>query len=261
MFSRTGYLAGSDARRADELNQLLADPDVRAIFVARGGYGATRILEDLDAAALAADPIPLVGFSDATALVGWAASAAGVAAIHGPVARQLVSLPETDLEWLFELLESTAPPGILCRGLSPGGAPASGPIEGSLWGGNLSLVAHLVATPLWPRAKDAIFFFEEIGERPYAIDRYLTRIAAAGALGGVRGAVVGGLTGCEETKWDDHPAAAEVVDERLATFSLPALAGAPIGHGERNRAVPFGGRAAIDFAAGTLELLSPAVAK
>lgn len=258
--SRTGYLAGSDARRAGELNDLLRDPDVRAVFFARGGYGATRILDDLDAAALAADPIPLVGFSDSTALLGWAAAAAGVAAIHGPVARQLPRLPAEDLAWLFALLESTEPAGALGAGLQPAGV-AGGPLEGTLWGGNLSLVAHLVATPHWPEAEDAVFFFEDIGERPYAIDRYLTRLAAAGALDGVRGALVGEMTACEETKADDHPGAAEVIDERLARFAIPALVGAPFGHGGRNRALPFGGRVALDPASGSAILLSPAVAK
>src|SRR5690606_32229469 len=110
-------------------------------------------------------------------------------------------------------------------------------------------------------ADGAIFLLEEVGERPYAIDRYLTYLAGAGALDGVRAAVIGDLTRCEETSATDHPAAAAVIDERLSRFGIPAVSGVPIGHGSRNRAVPFGGGAAIDFAAGTIELTTPAVAR
>ena len=258
LFARDGYLAGSDERRAAELNAALRDPDVRAVVFARGGYGAMRILADLDAAALRDDPIPLVGFSDITAILGWAERVAGVAAIHGPVAAQLAELGAADVERLFAMLESPdpAPP---ITGMSPIGASAGAPIEGRLWGGNLSLVAHLIATSGWPEARDAIFFFEDVGERPYAIDRYLTRIHAAGSFDGVAAAVVGDLVRCAETAAPDHPSAEAVVGERLGRFAVPGAGGAPFGHGDRNAALPFGGRAVLDPRAGTLELLSGAV--
>lgn len=258
LFARDGYLAGSDERRAAELNAALRDPDVRAVIFARGGYGSTRILDALDAAALRADPIPLVGFSDITAILGWAHQVAGVAAIHGPVAAQLAELAGAEVERLFAMLESPEPAPPI-TGLEPTGAAASGIIEGVLWGGNLSLVAHLVGTPGWPAAERAIFFFEEVGERPYAIDRYLTRIHAAGALDGAVAAVVGDLVRCAETSAADHPDAAAVIDERLARFGIPGAAGAGFGHGARNLAVPFGGRARLDPQSGVLEFLSGAV--
>ena len=93
VFERDGYLAGSDQRRVDELNGALRDPDVRAVVFARGGYGATRILADLDADALRDDPIPLVGFSDITAILGWAASAAGVPAATSPFRHATRTMP------------------------------------------------------------------------------------------------------------------------------------------------------------------------
>ena len=96
VFSRDGYLAGSDARRAAELNRYLRDPKVKAIVCARGGYGLLRILPLLDADALRARPRPIVGFSDVTALLAWAHGTAGVRAIHGPVLTQLGELPPSD---------------------------------------------------------------------------------------------------------------------------------------------------------------------
>ena len=110
--SRTGYLAGDDARRAAELSALLEDHDVRAIVCARGGYGVTRMLAQVDPAPFAADPRPIVGFSDVTALLSWAA-AAGVASIHGPMVSQLGDLPDDDLRWLVRLLTDPRPAGRL----------------------------------------------------------------------------------------------------------------------------------------------------
>ena len=125
----TGYLAGSDEERAAELNRCLRDPDVRALWLARGGYGIMRILPLLDADALRADPKPIVGFWTTTALLGWALAAAGVRGIHGPVVVQLGKLPPEDAGWLFDLLEGRAV-GPLATGLSPVGASAGAGSKG-----------------------------------------------------------------------------------------------------------------------------------
>lgn len=255
----TGYLAGSDERRADELNGLLRDPDVRAIVLARGGYGIFRLLDRLDADALRRDPKPIVGFSDGTALLAWALREAGVRGIHGPVAAQLGELPVEDAAWLVDLLEGRGA-GARVGGLAPVGLPGSGRVEGRLVGGNLTLLAHLVGTPWAPPLAGAVLFLEEQGERPYAIDRYLTRMGLAGATNGARAAIVGSLTRCVERVNPDHPSADEVIDERLRALGIPGVRGAPFGHGDRNWSLPFGGRAAVDLEAGAVELLEPAVA-
>jgi muramoyltetrapeptide carboxypeptidase len=255
----SGYLAGSDERRADELNGLLADPDVRAILLARGGYGILRILDRLDAGALRGDPKPIVGFSDGTALLWWALRAAGLRGIHGPVVAQLGDLPADDAAWLIDLLEGRTP-GAIADGLELTGAQGAGRVEGPLLGGNLTLLARLVGTPFAPDLSGAVLFLEEVGERPYAIDRYLTQMKLAGVAGGAMAALVGSFTRCEEKITAPQPDAAAVVDERLRAMRIAGLTGAPFGHGDRNRAVPFGGRCAIDFDARSAELLEPAVA-
>lgn len=259
MARATGYLAGSDERRADELNGLLRDPDVRAIVLARGGYGIFRVLGQLDADALRRDPKPIVGFSDGVALLAWALRAAGVRGIHGPVVAQLGELPVEDTARMIDLLEGRGTDARI-EGLAPVGLPGSGRIEGPLLGGNLTLLAHLVGTPWALPLAGAVFFLEEQGERPYAIDRYLTRMALAGATTGALAAVVGSLTRCVERVNPDHPTADEVIDERLRALGIPGLSGAPSGHGDRNWSLPFGGRAAVDLEAGVVELLEPAVA-
>jgi muramoyltetrapeptide carboxypeptidase len=252
----TGYLAGSDERRAGELNQLLSDPDVRAVLLARGGYGIMRILDELDGDALRRDPKPIVGFSDATALLFWALCA-GVRSIHGPVVAQLGDLPASDTEWLVDLLEGRRPAG-LASALRPCGAAGHGRVEGPLLGGNLTLLARLMGTPFTPQLAGAVLFVEDVGERPYAIDRYFTHLGLAGALGGVAAALVGSFTRCEEKVNTPQPDAAAVVDERLRAYAIPGLAGAPFGHGDRNLALPFGGRCVVDFDACSAELVDAA---
>ena len=259
---RAGFLAGSDEQRAAELNRAFADPDVRAVVLARGGHGILRLLPLLDPAALRADPKPIVGFSDATALLAWAEVAAGVRAVHGPVVVQLAKLPATDATWLLDLLEGRAELGRgrpVLRGLSRTGAPGQGRIEGPLRGGNLTLLAHLVGTPWAMPLAGAVVLLEEVDEKPYAVDRYFTRMAIAGAWDGAAGALVGDWTACTDATYPETPVEA-VIDERLRAMGVPGLAGAPIGHGPCNLAVPHGGRCALDLEAGTLELLDPAVA-
>jgi muramoyltetrapeptide carboxypeptidase len=273
--ARRGFLAGDDERRAAELSALLADPDVRGIICARGGYGVTRMLAAVDPAPLTADPRPIVGFSDVTALLSWAA-AAGVAGIHGPMVSQLGDLPDEDLAWLVRMLTDARPAGRLPWTLASIGAVASGdpvfgpdipaasPVMAPLLAGNLTLFAHLIGSPWQLDATGAILVTEEVTEKPYAIDRYLTQLQHAGVLRGCRGLVLGDLTRCTDPILpagvpDDPSPALAVFDERLRTFGIPGLRGAPIGHASRNVALPFGGRAEIDFAAGTIDLLDAAV--
>lgn len=254
IFARNGYLAGDDDARAAELSRALADPSLEAVFCARGGYGLTRILDRLDAAAFARAPKLVVGFSDVTALHAWAARA-GVTSLHAPVVTQLGKVPAEDREALFALCESPSPPPPL------GGLRAlhAGRAEGRLVGGNLEMLTRLVGTPWALDLAGAVLFIEDIGERPYRIDRQLTHLRLAGALDRLAGVVVGDFVGCTE-KDGSGPDAEAVIGERLGGRGVPVVAGAPIGHGERNRALPHGARVRLDAAAGTLEFLDGAVA-
>jgi muramoyltetrapeptide carboxypeptidase len=251
LFAQTGFLAGSDDERLAELASALADPSIRGVICARGGYGLMRILPGLDAAAFRRAPKPIVGFSDVTALHAWAAKA-GVASIHGPVVTQLGELGEADATSLIDLLESSrAPPPI--DGLQP---LVAGNAEGVLLGGNLELISRMVGTPWQLDLDGAVLLLEEVGEKPYRIDRALTQLELAGALKGVRGVVIGDLQHCEEPK---PPTAEEVIAERLGRLGVPILAGAPVGHGDRNRALPLGVRVAIEGA--SLRFAEPPVSE
>jgi muramoyltetrapeptide carboxypeptidase len=254
VFARRRYLAGDDARRLEELARALEDPAVRAVFAARGGYGCLRLLPGLAGrAGLAAlPPKAVVGFSDLTAL-HLALQAAGWASVHGPVVTQLAGQPPEAVERLFGLLEDARTPAPPLRGTPVAGGVAEGPLVG----GNLSLLTRLLGTPWLPPLDGAVLLLEEVGERPYRLDRMWTHLALAGVLRRVRGLALGAFTDCEER--DADYGSADVVAELARETGLPCVAGLPVGHGPRNLAVPLGVAVRLDGAAGTLEALEPAV--
>jgi muramoyltetrapeptide carboxypeptidase len=255
------YLAASDDVRAAELMAMFADPDVRAIILARGGYGLMRILPRLDPDVLRRDPKPIVGFSDATALLSWA-HAAGVRGIHGPMGVQMGSLPEAEIAQTIAMLTEPRPLGVRPWQLA---SHDRGVHRGALIAANLTLVSVLVGTPWALPLRGSITLLEEVGEKPYELDRYLTHLTLAGELAKPHAMIVGDLTRCV----DPHPptgvpdpedAALATVLERLRAAGAAVATGAPIGHGARNEPVPFGAACVLDLDRGQLEILDPAVA-
>jgi muramoyltetrapeptide carboxypeptidase len=241
VLSRTGYLAGPDERRAEELARALCDPSIRAVFCARGGYGALRVVGALGHTV---DKL-VVGFSDVTVLHAWAYRC-GTTSVHGPNVGGLGKDAAAD-EALFALLERHEPAAPIA-GLRP---LRDGRAEGRLVGGNLTVLSHLCGTAHFPDLRGAVLLLEDTNEQPYRIDRMLTQLRLAGALDGVVAAALGDFTGCGDAE--------AVLAERLGALGIPIVAGVPVGHGDRNRPLPHGARARVDATAGTLELLEGAV--
>lgn len=255
------YLSASDDARAAELTAMLADPDVRGIVLARGGYGLMRILSRIDPDLLRKDPKPIVGFSDATALLAWAYQA-GVRGIHGPMIVQLGELPDADVAQLITMLTDPAAPGVRPWSLTSHGR---GVHQGPLIAANLTMASVLVGTPWQLPLDGAIALFEEVGEKPYELDRYLTQLLLVGESAKPAAVVIGGLTRCMDPmpqpgEPDDPEAALAVILERLRAAGSPAAVGAPVGHGTRNEPVPFGAISVLDLDRGTLEITEGAVA-
>jgi muramoyltetrapeptide carboxypeptidase len=254
--ARTRYLAGDDARRLHELAAALADGTLKGVFAARGGYGSMRLLPALwpKLRSGGGRPKPLVGFSDITALHA-AFQAAGWGSIHGPVVTQLGTQPPAVFERLVALLESPASPPPALTGTALVGGVAEGP----LLGGNLSVLTRLLGTPYLPDLRGAVLLLEDVGERPYRLDRMWTHLALAGVFHQVRGIALGDFTDCEEANADYG--SAEVLATLAADTGLPCLAGLPVGHGAVNQPLPLGGSVRLDADAGRLEFLEPAVAE
>jgi muramoyltetrapeptide carboxypeptidase len=244
LFAQRGYLAGEDAARLDDLAAALRDGSVRALVAARGGYGATRLLPQLSVDEIRSRAKWLVGFSDVTALHAlWAQ--AGLCSIHGPMVCSLSEASARLREAWFDLLAGAVPSAL--DGLQ---CVASGRAEGRLFGGNLTVLAALVGTPYLPSLRDVVLLLEDVGERPYRLDRALTSMLQAGALDGVRAIVLGQFTQCEPGV--DGVTAADVLRERLARLAVPIVADAPVGHVAENRPLLLGSHAAVDADAGTV---------
>lgn len=251
-----GFLAGTDDQRLGDLNAALADPRVRGVICTRGGYGAQRIVDGLDMAAVRSDPKVVVGFSDITALQLALWRGARLATVHGPGPRRLRDLDPACEQSLRRALMTTEPV-VVERNPAEETAPLSvpGTAQGTLLGGNLSLVAASVGTPDLPDLSGAILLIEEVDEPPYRVDRMLTQLRRCGALRGLAGVAVGQFTNCA----DQYPASVvDVLRERLSDLGVPVLGGLPIGHGPGQLTVPLGVPATLDATAGTLTV-APAV--
>ncbi len=253
---RSGYFAGDDGERLAALDHALRDDRAQLLWAARGGYGAARLLGRLDPELLRRAPKLLVGFSDITALLCWAWVHARVPSIHGPVVAQLDELPEHDRERVFDLIAGELPDPLVADERSA--ALHGGRVEGTLIPANLEVLRSLIGTPHMPALDGAILALEDVGERPYRIDRALTQLLDSGSLRGVAGVAVGDLHACVEPDnggsrgWT----ADEVLEDRLARLGVPVLTGLGFGHAPgRNAALGFGVRARLDADQGSLEQL------
>jgi muramoyltetrapeptide carboxypeptidase len=252
-----GFLSGSDEERAGDFNTALADPRVRAVWCLRGGYGTMRILPRLRWELLVGRRLPLVGFSDNTALhLGCAAR--GLVSFHGPHPAA-AEVDEGSLLLLHRLLSSGAAAGRLPEATSgpPPETVRGGTAEGPLCGGNLSLLGATLGTAYAPRTTGGILFLEEVGEPAYRVDRLITQLELAGVLRGVAGIAVGDLGGSGA----EADELAGVMRERLGGLGVPLVQGLPFGHRAENWTLPLGVSARLDADAGTLTLLEPAVAE
>ncbi len=270
LFDRDGYLAGSDAARADDLNAMFADDGVDAIWCVRGGYGASRILPALDYALMQRKPKALIGYSDITALHVAIHRHAGLVTFHGPVAfrtftpyslgelKRVLWTGETPVRLggppPFERAEGRVDWENRVTTLVPGKA------RGRLLGGNLCLMSHLCGTPYFPDLRGAILFLEDVEEAYYRIDRMLTQLWLSGALAGVAGVAFGKFTNCNSSPFflQNRPLD-DILAERCRALGVPAISGIMVGHIEDQTTLPIGCLAELDADAGTLTLLEPGV--
>jgi muramoyltetrapeptide carboxypeptidase len=243
---RHSFHSGTDAERLADLNEALRDPSVRGILCLRGGYGLQRIVDEVDFAAAGADPKPMMGYSDITALHVALWCEAGLPTVHGPTAGHLFK----GADGARRVLMSGDPVTLAADPTeSTFSVRVGGRAEGTLLGGNLTILASTAGTRHRLDPHGTILLIEDVNEAPYRIDRALVQLRRAGWLDGLAGVAIGQFTRCVDATY--RRTTEEVLAEHFGE-RIPVLGGLPIGHGERQTAVALGVPAVLDATAGTL---------
>jgi muramoyltetrapeptide carboxypeptidase len=261
---RNGYLAGSIPERVDDLHAAFADPEVKAVFCTRGGYGAAMLLDRIDFALIRRNPKIFLGYSDITALHLGIHQKAGLVTFHGPTA--LSEFSEYTVDHFRRALFSPKPLGELknpaetntLRPRHPVRTLRGGKATGELTGGNLTLIATTMGTPWEIQTDNKLLFLEDVDEQPYSMDRMLTQLRLAGKFRNIRGLVLGECTDCRPR--DFRPSfrstftLGEVYDNILGDLSVPIVSGLTIGHTSDQMTLPLGLTATLDADAAALTI-------
>lgn len=253
IFDKDRYLAGSDNRRAEELIQLLSDPQIDAVFFARGGYGMMRLLPALERAKNKLIPKIVLGYSDITSLHLFLNQKLGWPTFYGPVVAKDIS-SKMDLlseEHLKHILSHSDWPLMhaetaqtICGGVA----------RGKLVGGCLSLVIASLATPYEIETTNSLLFLEDTNEKPYAIDRMLTQLVYSKKLENVRGVIFGHF---ENSGQAEH--IREAIEDVLKNYSIPMICHFPAGHGQPHMTLPLGAQIELDADKKTIQVLESPV--
>jgi muramoyltetrapeptide carboxypeptidase len=219
-------LAGKDEDRASDLQQALDNPNIKAIFCSRGGYGLVRIIDQLDFTKFKQNPKWIVGFSDVTVLHNHVHTHTGIATLHAPMANSYDTTPEIALnslkESLFEDNYQLATP------LS----------NETIVGGNLAIVYSLLGTNSDIDTDGKVLFLEEIGEYAYNIDRMIHGLKKAGKFDNLKGLLVGQFSGTKDDEFGYS--VKEIIENCTQEFDFPIFYDIPVGHVDDNRALVLG---------------------
>jgi len=261
IFERDLYFAGTAQRRARELQAMFDRDDIGAILCARGGYGANYLLPLLDMRKLAARPKIIVGYSDITSLLTYCCDVAGFVTFHGPmVAKDFNREDGVDFSsWNSVLGGVSQFDFALETGVKP---LIQGAAEGILYGGCLSMLVASLGTPYEVRTNDTIAFIEDVGAKPYQIDRMLMHFKLAGKLDSVRGLIFGEMLDCFPIGTQSYTLE-EVIMRVVSDLRIPVAFGVRSGHvSKRNITLPLGVSVGLEVGESrvTLKMLEAATA-
>jgi muramoyltetrapeptide carboxypeptidase len=259
-----GYLAGKDNERLSDLSSMFQDPAVKAIFVSRGGFGTSRLLDQLDYASIQKNPKIFMGYSDITAIQCALLKKCNIVSFSGPMVAPEFGdniNPKTDLYcWDILTRSQTFSFGPEIFGLTPK-VYNSGTALGQLICGNLSVICSLLGTGYLPSFKNAILVLEDVGEDVYKIDRFLNQLKLAGVFEQLNGLVLGQFTFCEnglDSKSPSFPIE-HVFDEYFSNLTIPVMGNFPYGHDKKKFTLPMGIKVELDSTHGILKMLEPGV--
>jgi muramoyltetrapeptide carboxypeptidase len=243
IFDRDIYFAGSAERRTHELLDYWRRDDITAMICVRGGYGSNYLLEKLDYSLFAARPKILLGCSDITSLLTAINDRTGLVGFHGPMVAKDTAGGTFDLSSWNNALQGAANWSIPTTGVE---VLQSGKASGRLYGGCLSMLVASLGTPFEIQTEGSILFIEDVGEKPYRIDRMLMQLRLAGKLDGVRGFVFGEMLDCAPPKGETYTLQ-QVIMRVLAPYQVPIVYGLKSGHvSSGNITLPIGVQAELE---------------
>jgi muramoyltetrapeptide carboxypeptidase len=228
---------------------MFADRDIKAVLCARGGYGALRMLPLVDFDIIRANPKLLIGCSDVTVLLNALVAQCGLPVLHGPMVASLGAASKITKQAFSHMILNSDLPAIIPYHpviIKPGKT------SGTLIGGNLTTLCHLVGTPFMPDFTGHILLFEDVGELPYRIDRMLVQMKMTGCFDRIAGIILGSFKNC-----GDCEEVYDIFRDIFANHEIPILAGFDVGHDEPNFPVPFGLRATLDTGCPRLAFTEP----
>jgi muramoyltetrapeptide carboxypeptidase len=248
ILDRDGYLAGSDGHRVADLNRAAADESVDAIWCIRGGYGAMRLLEDIEVDTWRRKPKALIGFSDITALHAAIGARADLVTFHGPTARGELT-PMTRDSFVAAVTHAASSACVADVGMQ---TLHAGRATGRITGGNLALVSALVGTPYALDLDGALLVLEDVSEQVYRLDRMLTQLWLSGALRKVAGLMFGQFTEIPEDTANEERPVERLLREFAEKCGVPCVMNFPIGHVADFVTLPLGAEAELDADTGVL---------
>ncbi|GAA0892491.1 LD-carboxypeptidase [Fulvivirga kasyanovii] len=236
LFAKEGYFAGTDSQRRADLQRMIDDPEIKAIFCARGGYGMTRIIDQIDLTNFIKRPKWVIGFSDITAL-HLALNRKGIESVHGlmPVQYDYMGVEES-LASLRQLLFE----GTVRYEVASDANNRHGECTAEVVGGNLSLVAESLGTSTEIDAAGKILILEEIDEYLYKIDRMFMQLRRSGKLESLAGVIIGDFSQMKDTQIPFGKSVFDLIAAHFEGLEIPIAYNFPVGHEARNLAIPIG---------------------
>jgi len=232
------YFSGTDEERLNDLQQMLDDRSVKAILCARGGYGTSRIIDNISFKKFRKHPKWIIGFSDITVLHAHIFSKYKIASLHAPMAAAFND-GEFDNPYIHSLKDALSgiPSHYEC---ATHAFNKMGEAKGELVGGNLSLLAHLIGTKSDVKTKDRILFLEDVGEYLYNVDRLLLQLKRSGKFDKLAGLIIGGFTESKDTERPFGKSAYDIIYEQVGDYDFPICFGFPVSHDKENYALKIG---------------------
>jgi len=264
--AKRGFNAGTDQQRLDDLHLMFSDDSVDAVWCARGGYGCSRLLPYIDYQLIKKNPKALIGYSDITALLNAIYKKTGLVGFHGPVgASDFTDYTTEHFKALLMQAKNKHQIKPASENLEEEELAyhpktiRSGTAEGELVGGNLSLLAAMAGTGYLPDVKGKIVFIEDIGEKPYRVDRMMTQLRQAWKLEDAAGIAMGVFADCEADEDDLSLTLWETVKDRTENLGIPVVYGLSFGHIANQFTLPVGAKSRLDVEARSLTIMEAVV--